>query len=118
MIKSKNFLIFLTLFVILVTAGITLLLNYNPNKNKIKNETETAINQAKYIYRLRKEEGENFANGPCLSNSLMPGWVLDIAHNPRQPIDNLPENQCSTYVNGLAQHFVELDPQGNVIRAK
>ena len=48
----------------------------------------------------------------------MPGWVVDIAHSPRLSIDDLPENQCPAYLQGSAQHFVELDPKGNLIRAK
>ena len=56
------------------------------------------------------------SNGPCLSNELMPDWVADIAHDPRLPVDNLPENQCSAFRDGKAEHFVELDVNGEVIK--
>ena len=52
----------------------------------------------------------------CLSNFLISGWVLDIAHNPREAIDDLPQNQCSAYLSGQAKHFVELDLNGDLIR--
>jgi len=48
----------------------------------------------------------------------MPGWVLDLVHNPRQPIDDLPENQCNSFVEGRSKHFVELDIEGDLIKAK
>ncbi len=57
-----------------------------------------------------------WSNGGCLSNEVEPDWVCDIAHSPRQDIDNLPENQCSSYVNGEAKHFVEVTQDCQVIR--
>ena len=78
-----------------------------------KMEIDTAVNQAKLIYKSEKERGRDFSSGPCLSNALMPEWVVDIAHSPRLPIDDLPENQCPAYREGKAKHFVELDPDGN-----
>lgn len=56
---------------------------------------------------------------PCLSNDLLGNgtWVCDVAHSPRQDIDNLPENQCSAWREGLAKHFVELDPNCKLIKA-
>lgn len=60
-------------------------------------------------------------NGPCLSiikpDWNINDWVCDVAHSPRQDVDNLPENQCSAYREGTAKHFVEVDPNCNLIRA-
>lgn len=81
-------------------------------------EADIAINQAKHFYSLSKSVGADLSDGPCLSNALMPGWVADIAHNPRENVDDLPTNQCSAYINGTAQRFVELDIDGNLIRVK
>lgn len=61
-------------------------------------------------------EGRDLNKGPCLSNEVAPGWVCDIAHNPRESIDNDPANQCPAY-GKTANHFVELDPQCNFIRS-
>jgi len=65
------------------------------------------------------DENLSLSNGPCLSNSLpdAPDWVCDIAHMPREPLDNLPENQCNAFREGKAHHFVELDETCNLIRA-
>ena len=48
----------------------------------------------------------------------MDGWVADIVHTPRQAVDDLPENQCQAYRAGKAFRLVELDLDGNVIRAQ
>lgn len=109
---------FLSLASVIGVALITLYISSTFPKSVKKSELDSAINQAKYLYRLEKEGGRNFQSGPCLSNALMPRWVADIAHQPRQPIDDLPENQCPAYREGRAQHFVELDTEGNLIRAR
>lgn len=81
-------------------------------------EADSAVNQAQALFRLKKSQGEDFSNGPCLSNDLMPGWVADTVHSPRQSVDDLPQNQCQAYLEGRAKHFVELDLNGNVVRVK
>lgn len=107
----------IALVVIILTSAATLFFN-NDLKSAPKSEVGTAINQANHLYRQEKDRGRDFSNGPCLSNALLPDWVVDIVHNPRLPIDDLPENQCSAYREGGAHHFVELDIEGNLVRAK
>ncbi|MCL4366304.1 hypothetical protein M1437_03695 [Patescibacteria group bacterium] len=114
----KTVLFFIAIAVIIITSAVTLFLNNIAPKPTPKNEIETAVNQARHLYNQEKDRRRDFSSGPCLSNALMPSWVVDIAHNPRLPIDDLPENRCSAYLEGRADHFVELDPQGNLIRAK
>lgn len=121
----KNLLFLACLTVILFSAYLVYAFNnglvpfsQSGHKPSKKSELDTAVNQAKYLFRIRKEEGEDFSRGPCLSNALMPGWVLDIVHNPRLPVDNLVENQCTAYVEGRALHFVELDTNGSLVRAR
>ncbi len=77
-----------------------------------------AVAKTKALYLQQKSAGVDFSDGPCLSNDLLPGWVADIAHDPRQSADDLPENQCDAYREGKAQHFVELDTDGSLIRTK
>ncbi len=115
---SKNSLLLFVLTVILITAYLTIAINASPNKSVSRNEIETAVNQAKHIYRQEKEKGRDFSKGPCLSDALLPNWIVDIAHKPRLPLDDFPQNQCPGYLEGKTQHFVELDPKGNLIRAK
>lgn len=62
-------------------------------------------------------EGVDLSSGPCLG-MIGPDWVADIAHDPRQPVDEEPENQCAEYRSGEAVHFVELTPVGVVLRVR
>jgi len=62
--------------------------------------------------------GKELGAGPCLLDPIPqdPNWVCDVAHDPRQPIDNLPENQCQAYRNGTAQNFIEVVPDCKIIK--
>jgi hypothetical protein len=118
MLMPKNLILVLVLAIILITAYLTLLINSDLPKSLSKNEIDTAINQANHLYRQEKAKGRDFSSGPCLSDALLPNWVVDIAHSPRQSIDDLDQNQCPSFKQGRSLHFVELDPNGNLIRAK
>ena len=61
-------------------------------------------------------DGGDFEKGPCLSNAVVPDWVCDIAHSPRQEVDNDPANQCSAFRQGKAHHFVELNGNCETIK--
>lgn len=58
-----------------------------------------------------------FNDGPCLSGQIIPDWVCDVAHNPRQTVDNEEANQCAAYRQGQAHHFVEVNVNCNFIRS-
>lgn len=79
-------------------------------------ETETAKGACIKACFEAKNEERNLNDGPCLSNRIIDNWVCDVAHNPRQPIDDVTENQCIEY-GKTAFHFVEVDPNCNFIRA-
>lgn len=112
-------LFWLFLVSIVVIAATTLWFNRNVGYRKgVSAEFDKAVANAKSLYRKRALEGMDMSNGPCLTNDLMPGWVVDIVHSPRQPADDLPENQCPAYLEGRASHFVELDTSGNLVRVK
>lgn len=77
-----------------------------------------AIRAAEQLFRAKAAEGVEMADGPCLSQEVIPDWAVDVAHDPRQPVDDLPQNQCASYREGRVHHFVELDPDGRLIRAE
>jgi hypothetical protein len=77
---------------------------------------EETIALAKQAYERAKARIVDMSPGPCLG-VIKPGWVADVAHDPRQDVDDEPENQCAAYREGEADHFVELDPSGNFIRS-
>jgi len=113
--STKNERVFIYLILILIIgAGIFGVVNFKTQK---VDNTQTAVLKAQAVYSELKNKGVDFSNGPCISENLMPDWVADTAHNPRQSVDNLPENQCQSFREGRAHHFVELDPNGNFIQA-
>jgi hypothetical protein len=83
-----------------------------------KSEQAQAVAAAKQAYQQATSKGTDFANGPCIAEQLpgLPDWSADIAHNPRQPVDDQPANQCQLYRQGKTHHFVELDSGGDLIR--
>ncbi len=81
---------------------------------------DRAVNEAMRAYREAQAAGTDLERGPCIAEQL-PGledWVVDIAHEPRQPVDDQPANQCQRFRDGDAHHFVELSPSGKLIRAQ
>jgi hypothetical protein len=83
-------------------------------------ERQQAITQAQEAYDRARTSGVNLADGPCIAESLtdLPDWVVDIAHDPREDVDDDPANQCRRYQEGEASHFVELTPEGELIKAE
>ncbi|MFH0987022.1 MAG: hypothetical protein V1911_03145 [Candidatus Micrarchaeota archaeon] len=60
--------------------------------------------------------GTDLSAGPCLGNpmEINSSWVCDVAHYPRQDVDDNPTNQCSEY-GQQASHFVEIDENCELI---
>jgi hypothetical protein len=85
-----------------------------------QSEKDKAAAAAKAAYAKADKAGTDFSRGPCIAERLpgLPDWVADVAHDPRQPVDDQAANQCARYRNGDASHFVELDPNGKLIRAQ
>jgi hypothetical protein len=82
-----------------------------------ESEKEAAAAAAVAAYERAVAQGVDMRNGPCLGE-IMDNWVADVAHDPRTELDDDPANQCEAYRSGEADHFVELDQDGNVIRAE
>jgi hypothetical protein len=83
-------------------------------------DRDRAVDEAQAAYDQVAPTQRDLMRGPCISESLpgLPGWVADIAHDPRLPVDDEPANQCQRYRDGEAEHFVELDVNGTLIRAE
>ena len=82
-------------------------------------DKDKAIAAAKFIY-AGKANSLDLSSGPCLAESIpsLSDWAVDIAHDPRQPVDDQLANQCQSFRNGDTHHFVELTPSGRLIRAQ
>lgn len=77
---------------------------------------DDVLRNALNLYLEKKREDIDMTNGPCLGK-IAEDWVLDIAHNPRLPVDNDPKNQCQDFIEGKVHHFIELNPDGKLIRS-
>lgn len=83
-------------------------------------ETAAAIFAARALYAqvAATLDATQMAQGPCISQQIIPGWCVDIAHDPRVRADNDPANQCQSFLTGQVKHFVEIAPNGDFIRAQ
>ncbi len=120
---TKGKLVLITLAVIglvsFLTISPSLFSSQTPAyKPGLSPEADAAVSKSIKLLKEQKLKGEDLTNGPCLTNDLLPGWVADIVHNPRQTVDNLTEYQCQAYREGRAQHFVEIDLNGTIVRVK
>jgi len=106
--RIKLLLIILALISILLFSGCT------QTETDVEKATLTCVNECK----TWSDAGKDLSNGPCLLNPIteLPDWVCDVAHSPRIiEIDNKPENQCSSFREGMAHHFVEVDSNCELI---
>ena len=115
--KTKLFLLILTA-IFIVAAYVVKTSKPAIYKKRSSALYDTAISAAIDLYKARINQKIDMSSGPCLTNDLMPGWVVDIVHSPRELIDDLPENQCPAYLEGRAENFVELDTGGNLVRVR
>lgn len=104
----KKFAFLFILIAVLLVAFLAILSNPKPN----------VVDECIRICKENLAAGKDLANGPCLANPIPsnPDWVCDVAHWPREEVDNLKENQCSAY-GKVAKHFVEVTPNCTFIRA-
>jgi len=81
------------------------------NKEKVSLEDE-CINACESAL----DNDIDLSSGPCLLDPMSnPDWVCDVAHSPRENIDNLMENQCDSWPE-KSHHFIEVDPNCKLIR--
>jgi hypothetical protein len=107
--------VFVAAFLVLTTAGCG-----SKGSNVDPSGSQRAVDEAQAAFSQSQPSGLDLSTGPCISESLpsLPDWVADVAHDPRQPIDDEPANQCQRYRDGEAHHFVELNLDGQLIRAE
>ncbi|MBU0648128.1 hypothetical protein KJ855_03020 [Patescibacteria group bacterium] len=81
-----------------------------------KNNEVLAMEARSLLEQKRNDfTSEQWLKGPCLG-WLNDEWVVDISHNPRQPVDDNLANQCDQYYSGEAKHFIELSPDNKIIK--
>ncbi len=85
--------------------------NYSTKYSKI-------IEDCVSLCRMARSNGLDLSRGPCLSDMYNwdhKGWVCDVAHWPRESVDDMEENQCRNWWVE-ARNFVEVDPDCRPIR--
>ena len=89
-------------------------------KQVSQSDRDKAVDEAQTAFSQLRATGRDLSTGPCIAESLpgLPDWVADIAHDPRQPVDDESANQCQRFRSGQAHHFVELNLDGQLIRAE
>lgn len=81
-----------------------------------------ALQAAEKCIDLCKEakNQQDLSDGPCLSDGNpswdISDWVCDVAHCPREDIDNKKKNQCQEFRSGKASKFVEVTPSCEFLR--
>ena len=83
-------------------------------------DADRAVYLCIFLCKASANEGLSMDDGPCLSSGSpaweVENWVCDVAHWPREDVDNLPVNQCPEY-GSTAHHFVEVNPGCGFIRS-
>jgi len=88
-----------------------------PNTTRTNTNSITDLeNMCIDLCKTNLNRNTDLSNGPCLG-LIAPDWVCDVAHNPRIEIDNLFENTCADFANGVANHFVEVNENCELIES-
>ena len=74
---------------------------------------QDAIACAIVLYTQEKLNGTQF-DSQCLGTCY--DYAIDIVHVPRTADDNKQENQCSDFINGKVNNFIELNQSGEIVR--
>jgi len=120
----KKVLVFVTIattFTLSGCAPVVRFSDYVTGKVQVeqKKQAERTVAQFKcqeLCQQTLSNDGQDFPSGPCLSNEIVTDWACDVAHSPRQPIDDDPRNGCSSFREGKTHHFIEVDGNCNLIR--
>ena len=109
----------IAIIVVVVSIGGIFYMTFMIKQPYVTDE-DKAVYTCVFLCKAAGNEGQRLDKGPCLSSGLeaweVEDWVCDVAHKPRDAVDNLPENQCPEY-GVTANHFVEVDPDCAFIRA-
>ncbi len=110
--------IFLVFLIILIGGCVGGTQQKKIEENAAKTKIEAAIHACEAECQKAVGDGTDLSKGPCLNDKVIDDWVCDIAHSPREEIDNKQENQCSAFRAGEAHHFVELDENCSLIKVR
>eukprot|EP00824_Muranothrix_gubernata_P012986 TRINITY_DN27257_c0_g1_i1.p2 TRINITY_DN27257_c0_g1~~TRINITY_DN27257_c0_g1_i1.p2 ORF type:complete len:127 (+),score=23.03 TRINITY_DN27257_c0_g1_i1:26-382(+) len=104
--------------VLLVCVGVVVASTLGGDQEEATTRCAALCTAHRYDYELTA-----WNKGPCLSDHFpfdVPHYVCDVAHWPRQQVDNDPNNQCRDWnpQGGDKCAFVEVNTKCQVIRVK
>ncbi len=112
----------LLIFFVFVFPNLNFENNFFKNSKYYEKNVSVIINDCISYCEYLKSQDVDLSKGPCImdpynyNGKYNPDWVCDIAHNPRISIDNIASNQCNSFRNQSAKHFIELTPDCKFIR--
>jgi hypothetical protein len=82
-------------------------------------EKRAVLDDAQQTFERELDEGRDMSEGPCIADPLPANedWVVVVVREPRDA-DRDAAERCSAFADGRADHVVELDEFGHVIRAQ
>jgi hypothetical protein len=106
--KPGKVTIYVYVIVICLIIGFVAL-SFVSSLNKTDKYKTQAIEDCVALCNERLVKNDLPSTGPCLSESIAPGWVCDSVSTPRNKyVDDLKENQCESYLSGINKRFVEV----------
>jgi hypothetical protein len=68
------------------------------------------------VYRLYVEAKLSGVELESQCLGVVGDYAVDIVHVPRSEEDDLVENQCAEYLEGVVGHLIEIDNKGDIVR--
>lgn len=104
---------------ILILLGLLILVSGCVQKSgQAQSEIENLKQECIQACQQALKNNQDLSEGPCLLDPMEnEEWVCDVAHTPRQSVDNKRENQCNAWYEGTAKHFIEVTPECKFIKA-
>lgn len=108
MYKPGKITIFIYIIIICLVVGFAAL-SFLSGTSKTDKYKKQAIEDCIALCNEKLARNEIPPTGPCLSESIAPGWVCDSVNTPRNDyVDNHKANQCESYLSGINKRFVEV----------
>lgn len=115
-LKPGKITVYVYIIVICLIIGFAIL-SFVSNFNKTDKYKTQAIDDCVNLCNERLIRNELSSTGPCLSESIAPGWVCDSVNTPRNEyVDGLKENQCESYNSEINKRFVEVSTTCEFLR--
>ncbi|HOZ35994.1 MAG TPA: hypothetical protein PLK55_03355 [archaeon] len=114
--KPGKITVYVYVIVICLIIGFAIL-SFVSSLNKTDKYKTQAIDDCIALCNEKLIRTELSSTGPCLSESIAPGWVCDSVNTPRNDyVDNLKENQCESYHSRINKRFVEVSTTCEFLR--